>query len=130
MSLLKTDRMLRRVSELELSWLQERGIRGIVSDLDNTLAAWHGDEIPSEILAWLDAVKSGRLRSAIRTFADHAQQVRDITLRAPEALHAALACQSEVLDGFVSNERKMVQRAMEKLIKSAESFYFASADRP
>lgn len=61
MSLLKTDRMLRRVSDLELAWLQERGIRGIVSDLDNTLAAWHGDEIPGEILAWLDAVKAARI---------------------------------------------------------------------
>ncbi len=79
--------------------------------------------------AWLDAVKSERLRAAIRTFSDHAQQVRDITLRAPEALHAALACQSDVLDGFASNDKKMVQRAMEKLVKSAESFYFASADR-
>jgi DNA-binding GntR family transcriptional regulator len=80
--------------------------------------------------AWLDAVKSERLKSAIQTFSDHAQQVRDITLRAPGALHAALACQSEVLDGFASNDKKLVQRAMEKLVKSAESFYFASADRP
>ena len=61
MSLLKTDRMLQRVSELELSWLQERGIRGIVSDLDNTLAAWHGDEIPGDILEWLEAVKAARI---------------------------------------------------------------------
>ncbi|WP_309713788.1 YqeG family HAD IIIA-type phosphatase [Armatimonas sp.] len=61
MSLLKTDRMVRRVSELELAWLAERGIRGIVSDLDNTLAAWHGDEIPGDILAWLEAVKSAKI---------------------------------------------------------------------
>ena len=61
MSLLKTDRMVRRVSELELAWLEERGIRGIVSDLDNTLAAWHGDEIPGDILAWLEAVRSAEI---------------------------------------------------------------------
>jgi uncharacterized protein len=61
MSLLKTDLMLRRVSELELSWLQKRGIRGIVSDLDNTLAAWHGDEIPEDILAWLESIKAAKI---------------------------------------------------------------------
>jgi HAD superfamily phosphatase (TIGR01668 family) len=61
MSLLKTDRMIRRVSELELAWLAERGIRGIVSDLDNTLVAWHGDEIPRDILVWLEAVKSAKI---------------------------------------------------------------------
>jgi hypothetical protein len=61
MSLLRTDRMLRRVSELELEWLQERGIRGIVSDLDNTLAAWHGDDIPGDIHAWLEALKAARI---------------------------------------------------------------------
>lgn len=79
--------------------------------------------------AWLVAVKSQRMRSAIETFADHAQQVRDLTLRAPEALQAALACQSEVLDAFASNDKEKVQRAMEKLVKSAESFYFASPAR-
>ena len=61
MSLLKTDRMVRRVSELELTWLVERGIRGIVSDLDNTLTAWHGDEIPGDILEWLEAVKAAKI---------------------------------------------------------------------
>lgn len=61
MSLLKTDRMVRRVSELELDWLHGRGIRGIVSDLDNTLAAWHGDEIPDDILEWLGVLKAARI---------------------------------------------------------------------
>lgn len=61
MSLLKTDRMIRRVSELDLTWLHERGIRGIVSDLDNTLAAWHDDEIPGDILEWLEAIKAARI---------------------------------------------------------------------
>jgi uncharacterized protein len=61
MSLLRTDRMLRRVSELELSWLQERGVRGIVSDLDNTLAVWHGDEIPDDIQAWLESVRAAQI---------------------------------------------------------------------
>lgn len=61
MSLLKTDRMLRRVSELELTWLQEHGIRGIVSDLDNTLAGWHGDEIPEDIAAWLDELRGAQI---------------------------------------------------------------------
>lgn len=61
MSLLKTHRMVRRISELELDWLQQHGIRGIVSDLDNTLAAWHGDEIPEDIGAWLERVKRAKV---------------------------------------------------------------------
>ena len=60
-SLLQTHRMVRRISELELEWLRERGIRGIVSDLDNTLAPWHGDDIPDDIGAWLERVKSAKI---------------------------------------------------------------------
>lgn len=61
MSLLKTHRMVRRVSEIELAWLQQHGIRGIVSDLDNTLAAWHGEEIDEDIAQWLESLRAAKI---------------------------------------------------------------------
>lgn len=61
MSLLKTHRMVRRVSEIELEWLQQHGIRGIVSDLDNTLAAWHGEEIDEDIAQWLESLQAAKI---------------------------------------------------------------------
>ena len=61
MSLLQTHRMVRRVSEIDLDWLRTHGIRGIVSDLDNTLAAWHGEDIPDDIGDWLEALRHEKI---------------------------------------------------------------------
>ena len=53
MDLLTPDILVTHVSVITSAFLRERGIRAVVSDLDNTLVAYHGDEIAAEIAAWL-----------------------------------------------------------------------------
>jgi len=54
--------LLSSVFELTPEWLQERGLRGLLLDLDNTLVpygAW-GDP-PQELLTWLAGLKAAGL---------------------------------------------------------------------
>ncbi|MFM7320931.1 MAG: YqeG family HAD IIIA-type phosphatase [Armatimonadota bacterium] len=50
------DHCVRHVRELTPEWLGERGIRGLVADLDNTLVGWHEEAIPEDVLAWSRAL--------------------------------------------------------------------------
>ena len=57
--LLTPDRIVRHVSDLTPALLAEQhGIRAVICDLDNTLAAWHSEEITGEVTAWLRALKN------------------------------------------------------------------------
>lgn len=40
------------------TWLQERGLRGIILDLDNTLLPYGEEELPSAHRAWLESLKT------------------------------------------------------------------------
>jgi uncharacterized protein len=50
-----TERV-RSVYDIDLDKLKERGIRLILSDLDNTLAPWRGDGIPERLADWYKRV--------------------------------------------------------------------------
>ena len=53
-TLLTPSLIVRHVSDVPATFLAERGIRAVVSDLDNTLLPWHGDGEPApEVLVWL-----------------------------------------------------------------------------
>jgi HAD superfamily phosphatase (TIGR01668 family) len=41
------------VTEITPAFLAGRGIRALILDLDNTLVAWHGQEVPPHVAAWL-----------------------------------------------------------------------------
>ena len=57
--LLTPDRLVRHVRDISPVELAEvRGIRAVVCDLDNTLAAWHSEAIDDEVRAWLARAKS------------------------------------------------------------------------
>lgn len=56
--LLTPSLVVRHVSDVPVSLLAERGIRAVVTDLDNTLLPWHGeDEAAPEVLAWLAGLR-------------------------------------------------------------------------
>lgn len=40
--------------DIELDELKQRGIRGIVFDLDNTIIPWNSSDLCPEVLAWLN----------------------------------------------------------------------------
>ena len=39
------------------SWLKERGLKGVILDLDNTLLPYGEEALPAEYAAWLSALK-------------------------------------------------------------------------
>jgi len=44
------------VTELTVAELRESGIEAVLLDLDNTLVAWQGHQIPDDIIEWLAAL--------------------------------------------------------------------------
>lgn len=51
-------RYLNSIYDLDLDELRRQGIRGIITDLDNTLVAWDSDRVSPELVAWLSGVKA------------------------------------------------------------------------
>ncbi|HLK59651.1 MAG TPA: YqeG family HAD IIIA-type phosphatase [Chthonomonadaceae bacterium] len=58
-------RMVDRVTEVTVSDLIGRGIRGVILDLDNTLVLWHQEEMTEEVVAWLEGLKAAGLKLCI-----------------------------------------------------------------
>ncbi|MBC7807591.1 MAG: YqeG family HAD IIIA-type phosphatase [Akkermansiaceae bacterium] len=56
--LLTPSLLVRHVTEVPVSLFTARGIRAVVTDLDNTLLPWHADEEATpEVLAWLAGLR-------------------------------------------------------------------------
>ncbi|HVK05115.1 MAG TPA: YqeG family HAD IIIA-type phosphatase [Armatimonadaceae bacterium] len=51
--LLTPDLIVRHVSDASPALLAGRGIRAVITDLDNTIVAWHSEEVTEEVGAWL-----------------------------------------------------------------------------
>jgi hypothetical protein len=51
------DQIVRTVYDIDLKDLKSRGVRGIVTDLDNTLVSARTPLATPELIAWLDAVR-------------------------------------------------------------------------
>lgn len=50
---LKPDQVVDSMEQIDLDELYAHGIRGLILDLDNTITAWHTEEISPERMAWL-----------------------------------------------------------------------------
>ncbi len=51
------DEIVPRLEHIDQQVLLERGIRGLLIDVDNTLVNWRGHRIPKQRVAWLNAAK-------------------------------------------------------------------------
>ena len=56
MNNLKPTRMARHVTEIDLAWLNERGVRAVLADVDNTVVGWHSEDVPEEIILWVEGI--------------------------------------------------------------------------
>lgn len=66
LGLLAPRQFLDHIFFLDLVALQERGIRGIIVDLDNTLVAWNrGGAAPGEVADWLATVRQRGFEACI-----------------------------------------------------------------
>lgn len=58
-------RFVNSVTEVLPSDLKARGIKGLILDLDNTLVLWRREDIATEVLTWLEAVKAAGIKLCI-----------------------------------------------------------------
>jgi HAD superfamily phosphatase (TIGR01668 family) len=65
LSQLRPSLYVSSVYAIRLDGLWERGIRGIIVDLDNTLLAWDSDGIAPELRKWVDRVRARGFRLCV-----------------------------------------------------------------
>lgn len=53
---------LNSIYELNLDGLRRRGIRGLITDLDNTLVAWGSAEVPDSLVRWISGARAAGFR--------------------------------------------------------------------
>lgn len=59
------EQVVRSVFDIDLEALRARGVRGIITDLDNTLAGARTPAASPEVAEWLDRVRRGGFRIVI-----------------------------------------------------------------
>lgn len=56
------DYCFRRIVDIQLDWLRERQIRGLLLDIDNAVTRWEEQGVEPAELEWLTAVRNAGLR--------------------------------------------------------------------
>lgn len=59
---LTPDLYVKRIYNIPLKYLKQNNIKGIVIDLDNTIAPWNSDQIDKEFSNWLHLVKDNEIQ--------------------------------------------------------------------
>lgn len=63
--ILQPELFVPSIYDIDLDRLVERGVRGLILDLDNTLVGWDQPLASAELLHWLADVKQRRLQTCI-----------------------------------------------------------------
>ena len=63
--LLTPDYMFGTFDEVTPAFLQERGIRALLIDIDNTLAPYEQDDPDDRIIAWFSALRAAGIKAAL-----------------------------------------------------------------
>ncbi len=93
---------LAAIFELDLAGLRERGIRGILLDLDNTLVPYGSPAAPPEVHTWVGRAKEAGFRLALVTN-NRRRRTRDL----------AAALEIPIASGWAKPSPSMFRRAMD-----------------
>jgi HAD superfamily phosphatase (TIGR01668 family) len=77
-NLLKPSLLADVVWEIDLAALWERGVRGLILDLDNTLVDWNGSRVRPEVRGWLEAARRKGMRLAMASNAIGGRRVVEV----------------------------------------------------
>jgi len=77
-NLLRPTLVADAVWEIDLDALWERGVRGLILDLDNTLVEWNGSRVRPEVRRWLEAARRKGMRLAMASNAIRGRRVVDL----------------------------------------------------
>lgn len=70
-SLLTPDRITRHVSDISPAFLAENNLRGVITDLDNTLIGWQSETIEAEVEKWLIELREAQINVCIASNTRH-----------------------------------------------------------
>ncbi|WP_341850042.1 YqeG family HAD IIIA-type phosphatase [Sporosarcina pasteurii] len=59
------DEFVKDIFHIKAEQLKERGIKGIITDLDNTLVAWDRPDATPEVIEWLEGMQQAGIRVTI-----------------------------------------------------------------
>jgi hypothetical protein len=76
--LLRPTVMVEQIWEVDLEALWERGVRGLLLDLDNTLVDWNAEELRPPVRAWVDSAKQRGLRLCLVSNALYGRRVKRV----------------------------------------------------
>lgn len=79
--LLTPDLIVAHVSAVTPDLLRERGLRAVISDLDNTLVAWRSEEVAAEIMAWLGWLRAAGIAVCIASNTRHVSRLERLAAR-------------------------------------------------
>lgn len=66
------------MEELDAAQLMARGVRGVMLDLDNTIAPWRGRAVCDDVLAWVESLKAAEIRACLVTNSFNIWRVRPV----------------------------------------------------
>lgn len=70
-TLLTPDLIVRHVGDITPALLDGRGIRAVVTDLDNTLVPWRSESVDKEIAVWLRNLRAAGVRVCVASNTRH-----------------------------------------------------------
>jgi HAD superfamily phosphatase (TIGR01668 family) len=76
--ILHPDLHLPAIEALDLTLLRERGIRGVLLDLDNTLTPWKSREMTPAVAAWVAALAVAGIGACVVSNAATARRVQSV----------------------------------------------------
>ena len=77
--LLTPSLLVARVQDVSPHLLETRGIRAVISDLDNTLAPWRSEEFADEVLEWLEALRAADIGVCLASNTHHFARLERIS---------------------------------------------------
>ncbi len=74
-ALLTPDLIVAHVRDITPDLLRARGLRAVVSDLDNTLVPWRSESVAGEVAAWLITLREAGIRVCIASNTRHVSRL-------------------------------------------------------
>ncbi|MHB1125390.1 MAG: YqeG family HAD IIIA-type phosphatase [Bacillota bacterium] len=65
LALLMPDLYIKSLLDIPMEMLVEKGIRGLIIDLDNTITEWNGDHLRQEVVNWFNSLADYRITSCV-----------------------------------------------------------------
>ncbi len=116
---LRPQEYVTSIYHIHLDRLWQAGMRGIVTDLDNTLVAWNSPVAPPKLVAWLEHVRERGFRVCIVSNND---QLRVSSFAAPLGIESLHKAHKPRRAAFVRALRKLETNASETCMVGDQLF--------